>query len=40
VEPNHPQMILQTMLEKGIKGDIVIKRKAGREVLYVLRFSK
>lgn len=40
VEPNHPQKILQTMAERGLKGDIVLKRKAGREVLYVLRFSK
>jgi len=40
VEPNNPQQILEIMAERGIQGDIVLKRKAGREVLYVLRFSR
>jgi release factor glutamine methyltransferase len=40
VEPNNPQQILQTMAERGIRGEVILKRKAGREVLYVLRFSK
>ena len=40
IEPNNPQKILEIMHERGIQGDIILKRKAGREVLYVLRFSR
>jgi hypothetical protein len=50
VEPNEPIKIIATMREKRIDGEvflirieakkkIILKRKAGREVLYVLRFT-
>lgn len=49
VERNGPQKILRTMDERGIRGEvcsfsiklteIILKRNAGGEILYVLRFT-
>ncbi|GAA5988783.1 hypothetical protein JCM10908_006168 [Rhodotorula pacifica] len=39
VPENKPQQILANMRSLGLHGEIVLKRRAGREHLHVLRFS-
>ncbi|BGP19107.1 S-adenosylmethionine-dependent methyltransferase [Rhodosporidiobolus nylandii] len=37
---NKPVEILKQMKERGLHGEIVLKRRAGREHLHILRFSR
>lgn len=40
VERNDPKGILSTMKTRGFEAEVILRRKAGGEVLYVLRFTK
>ncbi|EIW73179.1 hypothetical protein M231_07441 [Tremella mesenterica] len=40
VEPNDPPAIIRRMKEKGFESRIVLRRRAGRELLSVLRFTR
>ncbi|GAA5954956.1 hypothetical protein JCM10213_008046 [Rhodosporidiobolus nylandii] len=40
VPQNKPVEILKQMKERGLHGEIVLKRRAGREHLHILRFSR
>ncbi|KAF6120515.1 N-6 adenine-specific DNA methyltransferase 1 [Phyllostomus discolor] len=40
IKENNPEEILRTMRMKGLQGTAALSRRAGREMLSVLRFAK
>ncbi|TSK17820.1 HemK methyltransferase family member 2 [Bagarius yarrelli] len=40
VSDNNPEEILSLLAESGLRGDVCLSRQAGREKLFILRFSK